>query len=649
MTKAKYTKGYYRVNSYTVLTYRLLIALLFLWISRILFYIFNFKSFNTVTTIELFHVFISGLRFDLSSLFMLNLPFIILMTFPLPFRHRKFYWVTSDFLFYVPNLMGIAVNIADIVYFRFTQKRMTGDIFDFVSAGIPIQDLIPQFMRDFWPFLFLFIFIAIIFYLIIRKVYYYKRRFTEGVISYYLFQMISFVITLFLSVLMIRGGIQMKPVNIITGIQYVRPSNLPLILNTPFTIIKTIDHQVMMKVDYFEPQALEKIYSPEHHFNTDRNNTLMPDSVKKNVVVIIMESLSSEHIGAFNRQVEGYQGYTPFLDSLIDHSIAFNGFANAKQSIEGLPAIIASIPALMDRPFITSAFAGNSFDALAALLEKKGYETSFFHGGTNGTMDFDRFARASGFKRYYGRNEYDNDMDFDGRWGIFDEPFFQFFAKKLDKTSQPFLSVFFSLSAHHPYTIPNQYKGQFRKGNLQIQEAIMYSDYSLKRFFDTAKTMEWYQNTLFVITADHTSEAFLTEYKTRVGMYRIPVIFYSPAGNLRYDNEKVVSQVDIMPSVLALIDYKKPFVAFGNNIFNSNKPDFAVSYINGVFQMVRNHYLIEFDGEETVALFDFDKDKQLKHNIMNVETVDVNEMEELLKAYIQQYYNRLIENRMTVK
>jgi phosphoglycerol transferase MdoB-like AlkP superfamily enzyme len=143
-----------------------------------------------------------------------------------------------------------------------------------------------------------------------------------------------------------------------------------------------------------------------------------------------MESLSSEHIGAFNRQVEGYQGYTPFLDSLIDHSIAFNGFANAKQSIEGLPAIIASIPALMDRPFITSAFAGNSFDALAALLEKKGYETSFFHGGTNGTMDFDRFARASGFKRYYGRNEYDNDMDFDGRWGIFDEPFFQFFAKK---------------------------------------------------------------------------------------------------------------------------------------------------------------------------------------------------------------------------
>jgi hypothetical protein len=273
MTKAKYTKGYYRVNSYTVLTYRLLIALLFLWISRILFYIFNFKSFNTVTTIELFHVFISGLRFDLSSLFMLNLPFIILMTFPLPFRHRKFYWVTSDFLFYVPNLMGIAVNIADIVYFRFTQKRMTGDIFDFVSAGIPIQDLIPQFMRDFWPFLFLFIFIAIIFYLIIRKVYYYKRRFTEGVISYYLFQMISFVITLFLSVLMIRGGIQMKPVNIITGIQYVRPSNLPLILNTPFTIIKTIDHQVMMKVDYFEPHG---VHSPAHRLSRF-STAVLPD------------------------------------------------------------------------------------------------------------------------------------------------------------------------------------------------------------------------------------------------------------------------------------------------------------------------------------------------------------------------------------
>ncbi len=649
MIRIRPSKGYYRGNYYTVLIFRLLVALAFLWFSRVIFFFFNAHLFGSVSSTEIFHIFISGLRFDIAALFTLNLPFIAAMTIPLPFRRYRGYKAIVDLIYFVPNLLGIAANMADIVYFRFTLKRMTGDVFDFVAAGVPMDKLAPQFIRDFWPFLLLFLVLTIVFILIVRKVEHSNRRFTEGILTYYFYQLISFTGAILLSVIMIRGGIQLKPINIITGIQYVKPSNLPLILNTPFTIIKTIDHQVIRKMDYFDPVTLESIYSPVFEPAQAQQNSDVQAKNDMNVVVLIMESMSSEHIGTFNRHIKGYQGFTPFLDSLMKHSLYFNGFANAKQSIEGLPAITASIPGLMDRPFITSAFGGNSFNGMAGLLENKGYQTSFFHGGTNGTMDFDRFARASGFQRYFGRTEYNNDADFDGRWGIFDEPFLQYYAKNLNQMQEPFFSVFFSLSAHHPYTIPDIHQGRFAKGKLQIQEAIMYSDYALKRFFETVRTLDWYQNTLFVITADHTSEASLPEYKTRVGLYRIPIIFFSPSGIPGIETAITPGQVDIMPSVLSLLDYDAPFVAFGNNIFDSSRPTFAVMYINGVFQMVQNDFLIEFDGYKTLALYNFADDPMLRQNLVNQGITKKNEMEKLIKAYIQQYFNRLIENRMTAR
>lgn len=643
------TRGYFRGNYYTIVLYRLAIAFLFLWLSRILFYFFNSNFYEHLSTAEVVRIFLYGIRFDLSTLFTLNLVFIVLMTIPIPFRHLKTYRTIADIFFYIPNLTGIALNMADIVYFRFTQKRMTGDIFEFVAKDVPMGTLFPQFIRDFWPYFLLFFAMSVIFIVLVRMVSFSKRRFTEGLVTYYELQMLSFIISLAVGVIGIRGGLQFKPIKMITAAKYTQPRNMPVMLNTPFTIIKTIDQQLVPKVDYFSMDEVDEIFSPVFggkQSTRPENDSLME---KKNVVVIIMESLSSEHVGAFNKHYENYQGFTPFLDSLMQLSLAFNGFANAKQSIEGIPAVVASLPGLMDRSFINSPYAGNNINSLASLLGEKGYHTSFYHGGDNGTMDFDRFADLAGFKNYFGRKEYDNDEDFDGRWGIFDEPFFQYFARNLDKTPQPFLSVFFSLSAHHPYKIPAKYSGQFRQGKLAIQEAIMYGDFSLKRFFETASTMGWYNNTLFVITADHTSEAHLPEYQTRNGMFRVPILFFDPSKQLPPVSNKTVSQADIMPSVLSLLNYDQPYIAFGENLFEEKSPSFAVTQLNGVFLMIQGEYVIEFDGEKTIALYNMNTDKFMQKNLILTETGRVKTMEQLLKAYIQQYYTRLIENRMTIE
>jgi phosphoglycerol transferase MdoB-like AlkP superfamily enzyme len=643
-------REYFRGNYYSVVLFRLMIAFLFLWLSRILFYVFNTHHFHDLTSGEVFNIFFFGLRFDLSTLLTLNAPFILMMTLPLPWRRFKTFRVVADALFYAGNLTGMALNFADIVYFRFTLKRMTGDIFDFVTKNVEMDVLLPQFIKDFWFYFLMFFAMAAGFIMLAKKISFRKRKFINGFLAYYQLQFLAFVITLAVVVIGIRGGLQLKPIGMITAAKYTTPRNVPIILNTPFTILRTVDKQLLNKVDFFDEEELELVFTPV--FNPDpavSNSDSIPTFRKKNVIIIVMESLSSEHVGAFNRHLDDYPGFTPFLDSLMEHSLVYNGFANAKQSIEGIPAIVASLPGLTDRSFINSIYIGNTINSLASLLGKNGYQTSFFHGGTNGTMNFDRFANLSGFEQYHGRSEYDDDADFDGRWGIFDEPFFQYFAKNLDNTAEPFFSVFLSLSAHHPYTIPEKYAGKFRRGNLAIQESIMYADHALKRFFETAAEMSWYENTIFVITADHTSEAYLSQYQTRIGTYRIPIVFFSPTGKLHGNPDANAAQVDIMPSLLHHLHYDKPFVAFGENIFETNSQSFAVTYLNGIYQLIRQPYMLEFNGEKSLALYQVEDSVMMRRNLNGRKKEQAAEMERLLKAYIQQYYNRLIENRMTAE
>ena len=161
-------------------------------------------------------------------------------------------------------------------------------------------------------------------------------------------------------------------------------------------------------------------------------------------------------------------------------------------------------------------------------------------------MGFQAFAHATGFQRYYGRTEYNQDPkrngdeDFDGTWAIFDEEFLQFFADRMTEMQQPFMTAVFTASSHTPYSMPERYKNVFPKGEEALQESIAYSDHALKLFFETARKKAWFKNTLFVITADHTSRQIDPFYKTSLGYYTVPIILYAPGDESLhgYDTER---------------------------------------------------------------------------------------------------------------
>ena len=174
-----------------------------------------------------------------------------------------------------------------------------------------------------------------------------------------------------------------------------KSKNTSVILNTPFCILHSLNEVQLPDYYYFNNDELNIIYSPIHLPKKQKLE-------KQNIIFLIMESYSKEFVGFYNN----YEGYTPFLDSLMHHAMVFtNAYANGLKSIEALPAITASIPTLMTNPFITSDFARNKFKSLASILNNEGYSTSFFMVVKKGTMGFYSFAHRAGFQEYYGLEE----------------------------------------------------------------------------------------------------------------------------------------------------------------------------------------------------------------------------------------------------
>jgi len=634
----------YSINEYLVLIYRFIVILLFFSVCRVLFYLLNTGLFPQVNFHSFLRMMKGGVMFDVSALLYINILFFILYLNPFPVKFKTWYQKSLKWLFLSTNGFALALNCIDTIYYRFVLKRTTASIFSLLEQINNKSSLTRSVLTDFWYMI--VIWVIMLFLLgrcyrlfIPQKPGVYKKW------SYSLQSVIAIVIVALLSVIGIRGGYMpsTRPINMNNAGKYVTsPEEMSIVQNTPFCIIRTLGKKNFVIKNYFQEPELEKIYTP---VITPKDTAEMK---KDNVVVIILESFSREFVGSLNKNLNNgtYKGYTPFLDSLISQSLVFpNAFANGRKSIDAIPSVTASIPALV-LPYVLSERSGNRVNSLASLLSGKGYETSFFHSAPNGSMGFDAFTKIAGFKYYFGKNEYGKEDGFDGVWGIWDEPFFQYFANELNKMKSPFFTTIFSVSSHHPFKVPEQYVTKFPEEHIPLQKCIRYTDYSLKEFFDKIKTMPWFNNTLFVITADHCSESDFKEYRTLVNDFAIPLIFYKPDGSLKGEDTSVAEQIDIMPTILGYLNYPDPYVAFGNNLFDKNSKRFAVNYIEETYQFLTGNYAIYFNDNEFTGIYDRIKDPNLTNNLLG--KIDLSKEENLYRAIIQQYNNRMVKNKLTI-
>ena len=626
-----------KADNLLLLLKRFVLLLLFYTIVRALFLVFNASYFSGLGFGDLLLAFINGIRFDISTLVILNIPVIALHFFPFRFFYTRFYQRFIKVIFMLINIPCLLINCVDFGYFRFTFRRTTVDVLGILTGGGDIFRTLPVMIKDFWYILVIWLVLSwllIKLYSVISRNHFNRYTFHTGFIAQ---RFLVHIIFIGLIVIGFRGGIQLKPLSIISAGQINSVKAAPLALNTPFTIIKTIGKKELAALQYFSPAEAQKIFSPVHHYHPGKPFSNL------NVVIIILESFSKEYTGA-NKSAPSY---TPFLDSLRMHSLYFaDAYANGKRSIDGIPATVASIPTLSEDAFITSPYSTNTFDNLASLLKRKNYSTAFFHGGNNGTMGFDHFIRNAGFEKYYGRNEYHNDADFDGTWGIYDEPFLQFTVQKINEMKSPFFASVFTLSSHHPYSVPEKYKGKFPKGTLPIHESIGYADYALKKFFEAAQKQPWFNHTLFVITADHTALSSQPFFHSWAGMFAIPILYYYPAALPAAASSLTRQQCDIVPSVLQYLNFDEPFLAFGNSVFDSTASHFAVTMQSNVYQLIENGYSLLADASQTIGLYYFKTDS-LFNDELSKKNIPVRQpMEKKLKAYVQQFNDRMIHNKL---
>jgi phosphoglycerol transferase MdoB-like AlkP superfamily enzyme len=264
-------------------------------------------------------------------------------------------------------------------------------------------------------------------------------------------------------------------------------------------------------------------------------------------------------------------------------------------------------------------------------------------------MGFDSFSKMAGFDNYVGLNEYPDKKDFDGIWGVWDEPFFKFFAEKLSTFPQPFLASIFSISSHHPFKVPEKYKDKFKKGPAPIVEVVGYTDFALKEFFSQISSAPWFKNTVFVITADHTNESIHKEFQNSFGSYSIPIILYKPGSDLKGMRHRIAQQIDIMPTLLSYLNYDKEYIAFGNNLFDDSYESFAFNTNGSTYHLYMKDHILEMIDNHTAGLYNFKTDKYLESNLADKESALVREMEGKLRAIIQSYNSRLINNDLVIR
>lgn len=617
-------------------------------ISRLFFYWVNIDLYPSVSANHLLEMLFGGMRFDLTALLYLNALYLLLVLLPLPtaIRNHTTYISIAKWSFWLPNILGFIVNCMDIVYVRFTDRRTTCTVFTEFQNDGNLASIIGQSMVQYWYVTLFGVALIALFILCTRKQW--QALTPRKTWVYYVVESLLMVVTIYFVVIGIRGGFgkYTRPITISNALQYTNtPQETAILLNTPFSLMKSLENTTYQHPHYFSNEQAEQIFSPIHTDEIEANERLG----STNVVVIILESFSKEYIGFYNQHIAGYEGYTPFLDSLLAHSVTYtHSFASGRKSIDAMPSVLSSIPMLIE-PYIVTPYSTNAVSSLADVLRKEGYATAFFHGAPNGSMGFQAYARSAGFERYYGMNEYDGIEAFDGTWAIWDEEFLQYYARTMSDMPQPFMTSVFTASSHHPFRVPERYEGVYPKGTMPIHQCVGYTDHALRAFFHYAQQQDWYQNTLFVLTADHTNQVSLPQYANAKGLFEVPIAFYSPRWNQGYlHTQGAVSQTDIMPSVLAYLGYTKPYFAFGENALTQEKQHpWAVCYNHPVYQLFSDSLLLQFDGTALRAVYNYQNDPTLQHNIAT--TTDTQPLLTYLRAYIQQYIYRLTTNQLTVE
>ena len=640
-----------RISEYKILAYRLALAYLFYFLARLFFYSFNFDHLKVDGIGDFFRLSFYGLLFDTTAIIYVNLLFIFLSVLPLLINTRKNFQKILLGVYFICNIPAYLLSFIDIAYFSYNKTRLTTNDWALIENEHNPLTLLAGFLIQYWAIFILF-FILVIGWIILYK----KITITEENIAekkpYFI---TSTIVLILLAPTLIFGirGFSFKtgviPLTVMDASKYARDiSQVNILLNTPFTIIRTMGKNEGFKEFHFTTDSyISENIKPIKQYS--REVTKQP-----NIVLIILEGMGAEFFGIMNKDTDipNYRSYTPFLDSLAGQGYYFtNIYSNSIHSIEGISAITAGMPTFQTA-WVRSGYAQRKVSSLAEIARSLGYQTLFAHGATNGSMNFDGYTHQIGYQTYLGRTEFNDERYYNGSWGIDDEPFLQYFAKNINQMKQPFLATVFTLSSHGPYKVPHPYKDIFNKGDMPMHNVVAYTDFSLKKFFDTIKKENWYTNTIFAIIPDHTSQEYYNYYNQKIAHHRLPIILFSPDKTIipKGNSNVLGQQIDIFPTLADLMGYQKPFRSWGRSLWANKADETPRAFVTHTqfYQLIQGNYIYVLGLQGEVVGIYAKEDLDLTHNLKD--QIPFNEEMKKgitdLRAFMQDFMYRIINDKL---
>lgn len=635
--------------------WQLAIVFLSFWFSRYFFYLSNAESIGPLTTSEYWRIMWYGIPFDLCAFAYLNIPYVLMRFLPFRALQEKRWIKASDIYLGASTTLMLILNIADFVFVSFNGGRMRWETLGGVLGDGGIWGVLFSYARVYW---YLYIFMAV--YIAVTLTVAFLPRLkpsrlilTLGTKRRNLVLTCMFITVGALTFLAMRGT-RSKPLNVADPINFVDNKKADLVLNTPFTVVRTIGKNLSIeRITYYSADELSRMRDNRYHFSPADSIPGVGTQKGKNIVFIVMESGGAQLIDrlAFAKG-EKPKKLFPFLDSLIDKSLTIEGLMGTGIiSNNGLNAMFMGFPSFDPLYFVTTSYVGEAYETPAGLLQESGYHPKFYYGCKEGSFYIGPTMRLAGFADMVTKNNYPLTYETECEWGIWDHEVALYVAGDLTELPRPFFAVWFTINAHSPFEVPKDKAGRFHNKPDTPEIALEYTDYALQQFFMQAEKEPWYEDTMFVITGDHGNRDFKgTALDTPWIKYHLPLIVYTPDGSVRPQrlSGRVMSQFDIMPTLLHLAGYDKEFFSLGTDYFDEGRPHYAISKVEGRFMVTGPKYVMFTDdkGAEILDVYDITADHTLQRPLGAYDKAEVNAMHAWAKAYLQDYTHRILDNRM---
>lgn len=586
--------------------------LLILSLLKIIFYNYNYHFIFTAAgdagnRADKFNMIKWSLAYDGFTLLLINVPFLIALQLTRLIRSRWFSGIIIAF-FIAINSTVIILNLLDIFYFRFHFQRANADLLYVISH--PFK---PLFHLNIFILISLFISITGIILIcrgLHRKFY---NAFSTGKRG---IGVMLLTVAIAVTLLMLRSGFTKLMV-----------PNYPLLeLNSrQLQVVQNSFHTFFYSVFRGGREDMRDDYMPVEQADSlfPLSKTLMPyrnDGTRKNIVLFIMESVPYDFFDPRSQ----YKVEMPFFDSLLQKSSFYsNAFCFAHQSNKGITAILAGLPTLTDIPLYHSPFVNLPMTAIGTALKKEHYHSFFCIGDDYDNFGFAKCTHWLGIDDYYSREDIPGSRGFPNHtMGLQDEYVLPFMHQKINNIKEPFFAINYNISTHYPYDLPAAYNKVFPPGYTAPMKSMQYYDHSLQQFFTTAVREPWFKNTVFIFCADHWLVPDDDHVRIHaVNSYRIPIIMYDPEVNEKKIITRMVSQFDVMGTILSVSGYTDSIISYGNSLTenNTNAATIITRPNANLYQALDTAYILGYNpgNDQAEYLYHYTTDTELKENLLH--------------------------------